>query len=71
MTTAVVLHHHRVRYSAAGKVRVKKASRSDQVEVRAPAEATRARASTEDRYGDDRGSGLADRTTDRCVETRW
>jgi hypothetical protein len=49
LTTAVVPHHHRVRYSAAGNVRVKKARTSAHVEVRAPADATRARASTEDR----------------------
>ena len=49
LASVVVIHHQRVRYSAAGKVWVKNASRSDHVEVRAPAEATRARASTEDR----------------------
>ena len=64
-------HHQRVRYSAAGKVRVKKPSRSDHVDVRAPAEATLARASTVDRYVTTVGSGLAERTTERCVETRW
>ncbi len=39
--------------------------------VRVPTMVTRALASNSDRYDTRAGSGLAERTTDRSVETRW
>jgi hypothetical protein len=70
-TAAVTIHHRRVLYNAAGKVSVKKPPRSDHATDLVPAKRVLARASNEDRYVTRLGSGADERTTDRCVATRW
>lgn len=67
----VPIHHHRSRYSTAGKTRVKNPPTSRHADACAPVTADRARATSADSLPTSAGSCPEDRTTDRWVDTRW